>query len=120
MEQGRNFLRPSPNPKHILPSMNLPKIALCAVLATAVLIPTLRSEPAETKRAKVRAMMKDRATAHMAFDEMIKDEENKRYMAKALAHDKEFAKFYGAEVGNNAPHEERNPSQHPELFRAKQ
>ena len=91
--------------------MNLPKIALCAVLATAVLIPTLRSEPAETKRAKVRAMMKDRATAHMAFDEMIKDEENKRYMAKALAHDKEFA---------NAPHEERNPSQHPELFRAKQ
>ena len=23
---------------------------------------------------------------------------------------------YGAEVGTDAPHEERNPSQHPELF----
>ena len=23
----------------------------------------------------------------------------------------------GSEVGNDAPHEERNPSQHPELFR---
>ena len=23
---------------------------------------------------------------------------------------------YGAEIGSDAPHEERNPSQHPELF----
>ena len=103
--------------------MNFSKIALCTVLATAILTPTLRSEPAETKeakRAKIHAMIKDRETAHMAFDEMLKDKENKRYMAKALAKDKDFRAFYNTEVGNDGPHEERTPSQHPELFRSKQ
>ncbi len=99
--------------------MNLPRTVLCTALLTACLSPALRAEPADAKRAKIHAMMKDREAAHMAFDEMLKDKENKRYMAKALAKDKEFREFYGAETGGDAPHEERTPSQHPELFRAK-
>ena len=99
--------------------MNLPKIALCAVFAVG-LTSALRAEPAESKRAKIHAMMKDHETAHMAFDEMMKDKENKRYMAKVLARYKEFREFYGTELGSGAPHEERNPSQHPELFRSRQ
>ena len=93
---------------------------LCAVIFTAGLTSALRAEPADSKRAKIKAMMKDRETAHMAFDEMMKDKENKRYMARVLAKDKDFREYYGAELGSGAPHEERNPSQHPELFRARQ
>ena len=100
--------------------MNLPKVALCAAFLAVSLTSALRAEPTESKRAKIHAMMKDRETAHMAFDEMMKDKENKRYMAKVLAKDKEFRELYGAELGSGAPHEERNPSQHPELFRSKQ
>ena len=99
--------------------MHFPKIVLCTLLSVGFLS-TLRAAPADDKRAQVRAMMKDRDTAHMAFDEMMKDKENKRYMAKVLARDKDFRTFYNAEVGNDAPHQERNPSQHPELFRSKQ
>ncbi|MBE7157913.1 MAG: hypothetical protein INR62_05690 [Rhodospirillales bacterium] len=100
--------------------MNMQKTALYAALLAVGLTSTLRAEPTDDKRAKVKAMMKDRETAHMAFDEMLKDKENKRYMAKVLAQDKEFRAFYGAEIGVDAPHQERNPSQHPELFRSKQ
>lgn len=100
--------------------MKLPKTTFCAVLLTASLLSVSHAEPAGDKRAKIKAMMKDRETAHMAFEEMLKDKENKRYMAKVLAKDKEFREFYGAETGGDAPHEERTPSQHPELFRSKQ
>ena len=100
--------------------MNLPKATLCAAFLAVSLTSVLRVEPAESKRAKVHAMMKDRETAHMAFDEMMKDKENKRYMAKMLAQDKDFRELYGAELGSGAPHQERNPSQHPELFHSKQ
>ena len=99
--------------------MNMQKTALCAALLLVGLTSALRAEPADDKRAKVKAMLKDRETAHMAFDEMMKDKENKRYMAKVLAKDKEFRELYGAEIGGDAPHQERNPAQHPELFRAK-
>ncbi len=106
-------------PREQTPSPMKPlKIALYAVLLIVGSAAALRAEPAD-KREKIKAMMKDRETAHMAFDEMMQDKENKRYMAKVLAKDKDFREFYGAETGNSAPHQERNPSQHPELFRSR-
>ena len=100
--------------------MKLPNTAVYAAVLLLSLASAAWAQSPETKREKIRAMMKDHETAHMAFDEMMKDKENKRYMAKALAKDKEFRELYGSEIGSDAPHQERNPSQHPELFHSKQ
>ena len=62
--------------------------------------------------------MQDPSACRLACQEMMKDRAKKRYMAQAVAHDAEAREFYSAEVGGDAPHQERNPSQHPELFQA--
>ena len=98
----------------------LPRTLLLAVLLATGLASAARAEPAEPRRAKVHDVLKNRQTAHLAFNEMTKDNENKHSMAKAFARDREFRAFYGAELGSDVPHQERNPSQHPELFRSKQ
>ncbi len=47
------------------------------------------------------------------------------YVDRVIVQDQSPAKpmqdahgWTGGEIGNDAPHEERNPSEHPELFRA--
>ncbi len=100
--------------------MKLPSTAIYAALLLLSLASAAWARSPEAKGEKIRAMMKDRGTAHMAFDETLKDRENKRHVAKVLAKDKEFRELYGSEIGSDAPQQERNPSQHPELFRSKQ
>lgn len=78
--------------------------------------PPARAMEPMTKQAQVAQLMKDPETARMALHEMMKSRANKQMMAKELARDREFRSFYTAEVGTNAPHQERNPSAHPELF----
>lgn len=88
---------------------------------------TLRAEPATTaastraaKRAQICAMVReDPELSRAAFGEMMKSREKKRYTAKVMARDPEFHEFYVAEIGSGAPHQERNPSAHPELFQTK-
>ena len=102
--------------------MKIQTLVLIAATATSLtLIPAAHADPAGStkQRAEVQRMLKDKEARRMALHEMMKDTETKRMMAKELAKDKEFRDFYSDAVGNNAPHEERNPSQHPELFRAK-
>ena len=97
---------------------------LLIAIATSVLsiAPTLHAAPpvSAKKRAEISAIIQDQDASRLAFREMMKDRDKKRYMVQAIARDPEAREFYAAEVGSDAPHEERTPSQHPELFRPKQ
>lgn len=97
---------------------------LLIAIATSVLsiAPTSRAEPSVSakKRAQISAIIQDQDASRLAFREMMKDRDKKHYMVQAMAHDPEAREFFNAEVGSDAPHQERNPSQHPELFRPKQ
>ena len=102
--------------------MKIPTVLLLTATTVALgLVSATRAEPpANTKkRAQVAALVQDPSACHLACQEMMKDRAMKRYMAQIVAHDAEAREFYGAEVGSNAPHQERNPSDHPELFQAK-
>ena len=63
--------------------------------------------------------MQDQSACQLAVREMMKDRDKKRYMAQVMARDAEAREFYNAEIGTGAPHQERNPSDHPELFQTK-
>lgn len=102
--------------------MKIPTVLLITTVASTLsLASAMRAEPpANTKkRVQVAALMQDQSACHLAVREMMKDREKKRYMAQVMARDAEAREFYGAEIGNSAPHQERNPSQHPELFQPK-
>lgn len=98
-------------------------VALFIILAASILavVPITRAEPSVStkKRAQIVALMQDDNASRYTFREMMKDPDKKRYMARALAHDAEARNWFNAEVGNDGPHQERNPSQHPELFQLK-
>lgn len=98
-------------------------ILLVTLAATVVsLASATGAEPSVStkKRAEIAALMQDQDASRLAFREMMKDRDKKRYMAQVMARDVEARAYFNAEVGSGAPHQERNPSQHPELFRSKQ
>ncbi len=102
--------------------MKTPTVLLITLAASTLgIVPAGHAEPPARakKRAQVAALMQDPNACQLACQEMMKDRAKKRYMAQVVAHDAEARVFYGAEVGSSAPHEERNPSDHPELFQAK-
>lgn len=97
-------------------------ILLAALAASTLsLTPVSQAEPPSKadKRAQLVALLNDPELSKVACDRMMKDRDSKRYMAKSVARDNEARSFYGAEVGTSAPHQERNPSEHPELFQIK-
>ena len=68
---------------------------------------------------KVSKLLSTKEGSRAALHEMMQNPETKRMMAKELARDAEFRRLYAAETGSDAPHQERNPSNHPELFQRK-
>ena len=95
----------------------LPAVALCALFPV---IPTRAAPRGQAgDQAKLATMVKNPAMARVALHEMMQSPETKRMMAKELARDREFRSFYAAEIGSGAPHQERNPSDHPELFQGR-
>ena len=96
---------------------------LLIMLAAGILAaPTMQAQsPSKaSKAAQAKLVVKDRELSRLTFEEMMKDSEKKRYMARVMAKDKEAREAFFAEVGSDAPHEERNPADHPELFHSKQ
>ncbi len=96
-----------------------PLIILCALLSPSISAQAAPHSKANGK-SEIAAMVKDPEMARAALHEMIKSTETKRMMARELARDSEFKKLYAVEIGSGAPHQERNPSNHPELFRRRQ
>lgn len=92
--------------------------AACALLTPAV---SMQAAPKAkmSEKARIAAMVKDPEMARAALHAMMQDREIKRMMARELGRDREFRALYSAEVGSGAPHQERNPSDHPELFERK-
>lgn len=84
-------------------------------------VPHVQAAPATkaSGTSKVAEMVRDPEMARAALHEMMKSAETKRMMARELARDREFRRLYASEIGTGAPHQERNPSDHPELFQRK-
>ena len=96
-------------------------ILVSLTAATGLLLFSAMPLPAAPRGGKgdVAAMMKDPAMARAALHAMMQDPDTKRMMARELAKDSEFRRLYATETGSNAPHQERNPSDHPELFQGR-
>ena len=108
------------NPPHhdqMKPTIN-PLVIVCALLLPAApLSAAPRGQAGD--QAKLATMVRDPAMARAALHEMMKSAETKRMMARELARDREFRSLYAVEIGSGAPHQERNPSDHPELFQGR-
>lgn len=95
-------------------------LVLMAAISASVLclVPASHAEPPPKakKRVEVIALINDPHRSQHASAGATKQHGDKRLVAKAAAQRSEARGSFGPEVGSGAPHQERNPMDHPELF----
>jgi hypothetical protein len=113
--EGVNNQKQTPMKKYIL-------LAFAASSVLAVGIPSVNAAEHKMTRPEMAAMCQKMSAddCRLMMREMLnKGRKTKVAMADELKGDREFREIFNSRVGSDAPHQERNPSAHPELFTPK-